>query len=117
MARLDNNDFFALKTEYKNIAIGSILLFAFMILLFLIEIFVFWGIFGEGASADRISELWYVEIIFDYLPIAAICGYLVYKTIANYKNQKYIKSKTNIITLVILILLFLIRNKIMSLIF
>lgn len=109
--------FIKLKTEYKNIAIISVLLFALLILLIVIEIFVFWGIYGEGATASRISELWYAEIILDYLPIAIIGGYLVSKTFTNYKKQKYIKSKTNIITLVIVILLFLIRNEILRVIF
>jgi hypothetical protein len=101
-----------IKTEYKNIAIRSILLFALLILLFVIEIFIFWGIYGEGASASKISELWYVELILDYLPITIICGYLVFIFLVSYKKQKYIESKTTLITLVILIVLFLIRNKI-----
>lgn len=105
------------KTEYKNIAISCALLFALIILLFVIEIFVFWGIYGEGATASRISELWYVEIILDYFPIILIGSYLMFKTYTNYKNQKYVESKTNIITFVILILLFLIRNEIQQLIF
>ena len=109
--------FTKLKTEYKSIVIRSVLLFALLISLFVIEIFVFWGIYGEGASASRISELWYVEIILDYLPIIIIGGYLGFKIVTNYKNQKYIESKTNIITLVILILLFLVRNEIQRLIF
>ena len=105
------------KTEYKNIAINSAFLFAIIILLFLIEIFVFWGIYGEGATASRISELWYVEIILEYFPIVLIGGYLMFKTYTNYKSQKYVESKTNIITLMILILLFLIRNDIQQLTF
>ena len=111
------NKFPKLKTEYKSIVIRSVLLFALLISLFVIEIFVFWGIYGEGASASRISELWYVEIILDYIPIVLIGGYLLFKTYTNYKNQKYAESKTNIITLVILILLFLIQNKIQQFIF
>lgn len=105
------------KTEYKNIAISSALLFMLLILLFVIEIFVFWGICGEAATASKASELWYVEIILDYLPIVIIGGYLGFKTFANFKKQKYIESKTNIITLIILILLFLMRNEILQLMF
>lgn len=105
------------KTEFKNIVISSLLLFTLLILLFVIEIFVFWGIYGEGATASRISEIWYVEIILTYFPIVLIGSYLIFKTYTNYKNQKYVKSKTNIITLMILILLFLIRNEIQELIF
>lgn len=105
------------KTEYKNIVISIVLLFMLLILLFVIEIFVFWGICGEGATASRVSELWFIEIILDCLPIIIIGGYLGLKTFANFKKQKYIESKTNIITLMILILLFLIRNEILQLIF
>jgi hypothetical protein len=101
-----------LKTEYKSIAIKSILLFVILILLFLIEIFAFWGIYGEGATASRISEIWYVEIILDYLPIVIISGYLMIQIFINVNEQKYIKSKTNIVTLVILMILFMLRNEI-----
>lgn len=110
-------EFTKLKTEYKSIVISSALLFILLILLFVIEIFIFWGIYGEGATASRISELWYVEIILDYLPILIIGGYLGLKTYANYRKRKYIESKTNIITLLILVFLFLIRNEIQQLIF
>lgn len=113
-----NIDKFAkLKTEYKKIVIGSALLFTVMILLFIIEIFTFWGIYGEGATASRVSELWYVEMFLDYFPIAIIGGYLVFNTITSYKNRKHIEAKTNLITLMILILLFLIRNKIAAVLF
>ncbi|MBU2061748.1 MAG: hypothetical protein KKH44_07880 [Bacteroidetes bacterium] len=106
-----------LKTEYKSIAIKSILLFVILILLFLAEIFTFWGIYGEGATASRISEIWYVELILDNLPIVIIGGYLMFQIFKNYNEQKYIESKTNIITLFILIILFLMRNGIQQLIF
>lgn len=105
------------KTEYKSIALKSILLFVILILLFLIEVFVFWGIYGEGATASRISEIWYVEIILDYLPIVIIGGYLMCQIFKNFNEQKFIESKTNIITLVILIIIFLMRNEIQQLIF
>lgn len=109
--------FIRLKTEYKSIVITSVSFFALMILLFIIEIFVFWGIYGEGATASRISELWYVEIILDYLPIVIIGVYLGIKTFTKYKNRKFIEFKTNMITLMILFVLFLIRNKIQRLFF
>ncbi|MEP7095053.1 MAG: hypothetical protein ABI793_13420 [Flavobacterium sp.] len=109
--------FTKLKIAYKRIAIGSVLLFALPILLFTIEIFILWGICGEGTSAGRVSELWYVEVILDYLPIVIIGGYLVFKAIANYRKQKYIEFKTSITILIIIFFLFLIRNKIFEIIF
>jgi len=114
---LNLSKFTKIETNYKSIAIRSILSFALLIMLFEIEIFVFWGIFGEGASASRISDLWYVELIFDYLPIAIIVGYLAFKVLINYGAKKYIESKTNIIVLVVLLLLFVIQDEILKLIF
>ncbi|MBQ0908659.1 hypothetical protein KBJ98_08095 [Flavobacterium sp. F-328] len=96
------------------IMVSSILLFVVLIILFSIEIFIFWGIFGEGATASRIAEIWYVKLILDYLPFATIIGYLGLKTFANYKSKKYIEYKTNIITLITLILIFSFRSKILN---
>ena len=101
-----------LETDYKSIAIKSILLFVILLLLFVIEIFAFWEMNGEGTNASRISEIWYVEIILDYLPIVIIGRYLMIQIVINFNKQKYIKSKTNIITLVILIIFFMLRNEI-----
>lgn len=106
-----------LETDYKTIATESIVLFVILLLLFVIEIFTFWGMYGEGANASRISEIWYVEIILDYLPVVIIGGYLMIQIVINFNKQKYIKSKTNIITLVILIILFMLRNEIQQIIF
>lgn len=103
------HQFVKLKTDYKKTIVNSALLFVLTIILFGIEIFIFWGIFGEGATASRIAEIWYVKLILDYLPIAIIIGYLGLKTFANYKSKKYIEYKTNIITLVILILIIFFR--------
>ncbi len=108
------HQFVKLKTDYKAIIVNSTLLFAVIIILFGIEIFIFWGIFGEGATASRIAEVWYVKLILDYLPLAIIIGYLGLKTYSNYKSKKYIEYKTNIITLVILILIFSLGSKILN---
>ena len=106
-----------LKTDYKSIAIKSVLLFVILMVLFLIEIFVFWGIYGEGATASRISEIWYVEIILDYLPLVIIDGYLMLQIFKKINEQNFIEAKTNVITLIILIILFIMRNVIKQLIF
>lgn len=91
-----------------------VLIIIFSIILYVSEILIFWGIFGEGATASRIAEVWYVKLILDYLPFATIIGYLGLKTFANYKSKKYIESKTNLIILIIFILIFSFRSKILN---
>ena len=108
---MKTTEFLKIKTNYLGIGIRSILFFGILLLLILIEIFTFWGIYGEGATASRISELWYVDLILNYLPIFLVGGFLVYRIINEYKKKEYVKFKTNLITLLIVILLFSIRNK------
>ena len=114
---MKTTEFLKIKTNYLGIGIRSILFFGILLLLILIEIFVFWGIYGEGATASRISELWYVDLTLNYLPILIVGGFLVYRIIKEYKKQEYEKFKTNLITLLILIFLFSIRSQIEKLIF
>jgi len=114
---MKTTEFLEIKTNYLGIGIRSILFYGILLLLILIEIFAFWGIYGEGATASRISELWYVDLILNYLPILLVGGFLVYRIIKEYKKQEYVKFKTNLITLLILLLLFSIRNQLDLLIF
>ena len=80
-------EFLKIKTNYLGIGIRAILFFGILLLLILIEIFVFWGIYGEGATASRISELWYVDLILNYLPILLVGGFLIYIIIKKYKKR------------------------------
>lgn len=115
--KLKTTEFLKIQTNYLGIGIRSILFFGILLLLILIEILAFFLIFGSGAGASRISELWYVDLIFNYLPILLVGGFLVYKIIKEYSKQDYVKFKTNLITLLILIFLFSIRNQLDRLIF
>tara|TARA_R110002073_G_scaffold108336_3_gene243338 strand:+ start:9656 stop:10000 length:345 start_codon:yes stop_codon:yes gene_type:complete len=114
---LKTTEFLKIKTNYLGIGIRSILFFGILLLLILIEVLAFFLIFGSGASASRISKLWYVDLIFNYLPIILVGGFLVYRIIKEYRKQEYVKFKTNLITLLVLIFLFLIRSQIEQLIF
>jgi hypothetical protein len=114
---LKTNEFLKIKTNYLGIGIRSVLFFGILLLLILIEIFAFWWIYGEGATASRISEFWYVDLILNYLPILLVGGFLVYGISKEYRKQEYVKFKTNLITLLVLIFLFLIRNQLDQLIF
>ncbi len=114
---MNTTEFLKIKTNYLGIGIRSILFFGILLLLILVEIFAFFLIFGSGASASRVSELWYVDLIFNYLPILIVGGFLVYKIIKVYRKLEYVKFKTNLIALLILIFLFSIRNQLEQLIF
>ena len=110
-------EFLKIKTNFIGIGIRSVLFFGILLLLILIEIFAFFLIYGSGATSSRIAELWYVDLILNYLPILLVGGFLVYRIIKKYKKQEYVNFKTNVITLFILIFLFSIRNQLEQLIF
>lgn len=104
-------EFFKIKTNYLGIGIRTVLFFGVLLLLILIEILAFFLIYGSGATSSRIAELWYVDLILNYLPIILVGGFLVYRIIKTYRKQEYVNFKTNLITLLILIFLFSIRNQ------
>ncbi|MDN3594314.1 hypothetical protein [Zunongwangia endophytica] len=110
-------EFWKIKTNYLGIGIRSVLFFGILLLLILIEIFAFFLIYGSGATSSRIANLWYVDLILNFLPILLVGGFLVYRIIKKYKKQEYVNFKTNVITLLILIFLFSIRNQLEHLIF
>ena len=114
---MNMSEFLKIKTNFIGIGIRSVLFFGILLLLILIEIFAFWGIYGEGATASRISELWYIDLILNYLPIILVGGFLIYRILREYRKQEYVNFKTNLITLLILIFLFSIRSQIERLIF
>ncbi|KQC32673.1 hypothetical protein AAU57_04560 [Nonlabens sp. YIK11] len=76
-------EFLKIKTSYLGIGIKSVLFFGILLLLILIQILAFFLIFGSGAGASKVSELWYVELRFNYLPILIVDGFLVYRIIKN----------------------------------
>ena len=114
---LTTAEFFKIKTNYLGIGIRSVLFFGILLLLIFFEILAFFLIYGSGATSSRIAELWYVDLILNYLPILLVGGFLVFKIIQKYKKREYAKLKTNLITLLILILLFSLRNQLENLIF
>lgn len=106
-----------IKTDYKRIVVASILLIAITLLLYLIEIFVFWGIYGEGATASRISELWYADLILNFSPIVIVGGFLIYKIWSSSKKEEYVKYKAYLITVLILIIVYALKGQIMKIVF
>ena len=87
---LKTTEFLRIKTNYLGIGIRSILFFGVLLLLILIEVFAFWGIYGEGATAGRISELWYVDLTLNFLPILLVGAVLVYRIRKVNKKQEYV---------------------------
>ena len=114
---MNGTEFLKIKTNYLGIGFRTVLFFGILLLLILIEILAFFLIYGSGATSSRIAELWYVDLILNYLLILLLAGFLVFRIVAKYKKQEYVKFKTNLITLLILTLLFLFRNQLGNLIF
>ena len=84
MNELKTMEFLKIKTNYLGIGIRTIFFYGILLLLILIEIFSFFLIFGSGAGASRVSELWYVDLIFNYLPILIIGGFFEFNKINEY---------------------------------
>ncbi|WGH75754.1 hypothetical protein P8625_00910 [Tenacibaculum tangerinum] len=111
------NEFLKVKTNYIGIGIMSILFCGILLLLILIETLAFFLIYGSGATSSRIAKLWYVDLILNYLPILIVGGFLVFRIKKEYYKEELVKFKTNLITLLILMLLFALRNHLEHLIF
>ena len=105
-------EFLKVKTNYLGIGIRTILFFGLIILLFLTEIFAFFFLYGSGAGSSRIAELWYVVLIMNYLPLLIVGGILVYLVIRGYRKKEYVNLKTNLITLLFVLILFSISHQI-----
>ena len=103
------SDFIKIKTNYLRIALKTILLSGILFLIILIQVFIFFLLFGSGAGSGRIADLWYVELIINFLPILIIGVFLTSQIVSNYKNQKYSKFKTDLITLILIIVIYSIR--------
>ena len=82
----------------------------------IIQVFVFWFLFGEGAESGRIADLWHVNFILEYLPLVIVLGVLSIRTLKRYKNKEFDKVKLNLIVISILIVLYLLRYQIINLI-
>ncbi|GAL63176.1 hypothetical protein JCM19300_1198 [Algibacter lectus] len=58
-----------------------------------------------------------MDFILNSLPIVLVALFLVYKTMKSYKEKEYVKFKTNLFTLLIVLFLFSIKDQINQLIF
>lgn len=100
----------------KSILINTFLFSALAVTISIIQVFVFWFMFGEGAESGRIADLWYVNFILEYLPLVIVSGILSFRTLKRYKNEEFDKVKSNLIVISILIILYLLRYQIINLI-
>jgi len=107
---LNIKEFLKIKINYLGIVIRSILFLSIYFFLILINFYIFWNIYGGSTTSDKISELLYVNLIVNYLPNVIIGGFLVFRIIEGYKNKKYVNFKTNLLTLVVLLILFFFKS-------
>ena len=100
----------------KSILINTLAFSALAVLISIIQVFVFWFMYGEGAESGRIADLWYVNLVLEYLPLVIILGVLSFRTFNRFKNEEFYKVKSNLIVAPILIVLYLLRYQIINLI-
>lgn len=99
----------------KNILLNTLLFLVIAFIITILEVLVFWIMFGEVAEFGRIADLWYVNIFFEYFPLFIILTILSFRTFKRYKNKESNKVKANLITILILIILYLLRYQILDL--
>ncbi len=100
----------------KNILINTFLFSAIAVTISIIQVFVFWFIYGEGAESGRIADLWYVNLILEYSPLVIVLSFLTFRTLKLYKIKESDKVKINLITMLIFVILYLLRYQIINLI-
>lgn len=101
------------KISYLHLFIRLIIFSTLFIFLFYLNIFFYWMQFGEGASSA--SEYHPIAIIvYDIYPLvifSALCIFLAFK---NYKVQEYGYVKTYAIIIITIIVLYVLRNTILT---
>ena len=100
----------------KKILLDTLVFIAIAVLLIVIQVFVFWFMFGAGASSGRIADIWYVNLIMEYLPLVAVILFLIFKTFGRIKKKESDKVKANLVTGAMIIILYLSRYLIISLV-
>ncbi|MGG6230498.1 hypothetical protein [Tenacibaculum sp. SDUM215027] len=105
-----------MKNTAKNILINTVIYSALAFLIIILQVLIFWFMFGEGTESGRIADLWYVNLILEYLPLVIILSVLSFGTFKRYKNKELNKVKANLVTIFILIIIYLLRYQIIDLI-
>lgn len=100
----------------KNILINTLLFSVIAVTISIIQVFVFWFMYGEGAESGRIADLWYVNLILEYFPLVVVLSFLTFRTFRLYKINESNNVKINLITILIFVILYLLRYQIINLI-
>jgi len=86
------------------------------IYIFLIP-FVFWSIYGEGATSDRIGSLPIVIFLGEWLSLIIGLTLLGFGFYLNLKGHNVAKLKSYLLVTIVLIMLYLLRNPILDYMF
>ena len=97
--------------NWKIVVLKTLILFIASILLLFLNVLIFFLTFGSGEESTRIGEIWYVDFLFNYLPLLLTSTYLLFTIL---KSKKDIKS--NFIVLFLLTMLYLFRDEILNLV-
>lgn len=99
------------ETDYKDLFLSTIVFSAFLMAVFIFEIFFVWLVIGTH-NADKIEKIWFANLILNYFPLIIISSILLFRINKRKLNKDWVRYKTNLITLLIIIVLYLLRNQI-----
>ena len=97
------------KINWLNVLLKTILFCGLSILLLIINQFIVFFSWGSGEGASRKMELPHINFLLNYSPLILLGGYLSI-LILKYLKSNFLKSKTNLIVLVLLILFYLFKD-------
>ena len=100
----------------KKVILNFFLYSVLVIIVGIIQIFIFWLIFGEGAESDRISDLWYVDLILEYFPLVLVLALLAYKVYCRFRAGEIVSAKANFFVIFLILPLYLLRFQVMNII-
>jgi len=87
------------KINWLIVVYKTILLCTLSIALLYLNQLIFFLTWGSGAGASRVSELWYIDFLFNYSPLILLVIYLLF-IIINSKKNRFVNN------LIVLFLLF-----------
>lgn len=101
-----------IKINWSIVTYKTILLCILSIALLFLNQLIFFLIWGSGAGASRVSELWYIDFSFNYSPLILLVIYLLFIIIKHSKNNRFIN---NLIVLFLLLVFYFFRYNFLDL--
>ncbi len=93
-------------TEFKRIAIYSVLGVLIIMFLTLAAIIGFWMLYGEGAGSSTVANTYRIDLIIMLAPLTLVSAFFTIKAILAYKAKALARFKTFTVSGIAVILVY-----------